>query len=75
LQPQRFPSEADIMEGIPYSEESVSIEFGTYSSGPNIRIVNGEYHLFDGDVDMGVLDEANLTNEPFNTFPILEDDP
>lgn len=75
LQPQRFPSEADMMDGIPYTEGLEPIEFSTYSSEPTIRKVDGEYHLFDDDVDMGVLDEANLSIEPFNTFPILEDDP
>ena len=74
VQPQSFPNEADLMDGLPYTEESGPIMFGTYSSGPTIRKVDGEYHLFDGDVDVGVLDEANLSLEPFNTFPILEDD-
>ena len=73
VQPWRMPDETDLIDGVPANAESGAIEYSAVSDGPYIRIENGEYHLYEGDVYISVLDESNLSIEPFNTFPILED--
>lgn len=73
VQPVRMPDETDLIDGVPANVEFGPIDYSAISDGPYIRIENGEYHLFYGDADIGVLDESNLSIEPFNTFPILED--
>ena len=74
VQPGRMPDETDLIDGVPTDAEAGIIEYSAVSDGPYIRIENGEYHLYEGDVYISALDESNLSVEPFNSFPILEDD-
>ncbi len=73
IQPKRLPSEVDLMDGVPNAEESHLMEYTCSTSEMYIKVEKGEYHLFVDGFDTGVLDEASLFVEPFNTLPILED--
>jgi len=73
VQPAGFVSEGEMTDpGMSVFHYADSIE-GINSSDMYILFENGEYHLYVNGIATSVVSEENLTNPPFNTIPIMED--
>ena len=73
VQPAGFVSENNLIEDIPVSDIS-ELDVDMVVS-PEMYIVseNNEYYLYVNGVAASVISEENLSEPPFNTLPILED--
>lgn len=74
-QPIRFADDATIMDEMPSSELYHVSEYKGNTSEMYIKIQNGTYFLYVNDINVGIIDENNLSLPPFNTLPIQEDTP
>lgn len=72
VQPIRYPDETEYWDKSIETEEGYILPYFSETSGEYIVHANDEYYYFIGDQCMSILDEDKLTEEAFNSIPIVE---
>ncbi len=72
IQPARFPKDAQYLSDISVPDGTYSLPYRSDVSDEYIIYVDGQYMLYIDDHCISILNEENLTEEPFKSIPVLE---
>lgn len=73
IQPAGFPSETQYLSDICVSDRTYSLPYRSDVSNEYIVHANGQYFLYIDGQFMSILNEGNLTEDPFKSMPIMEE--